>query len=61
MILSCEKQKTLVTILIETGKYTFTGLVIGYFALQPSFSPWIAFIGGVFTVMCYVGAVIAAN
>lgn len=45
----------------ETGKYTFTGLVIGYFALQPSFSPWIAFIGGIFTVICYIGAMFATN
>ncbi len=57
MVLTHEKRKTLVTILVESGKYSFTGLVIGYFALQPSFSPWVAVIGATFAIFCYTSAI----
>jgi hypothetical protein len=52
-----ERRKTLVTVLIEIGKFTTGGLVIGYFVAQRPISEETALLGAIFALLCFALAV----
>jgi len=56
-----ERRKTLVTVLIEIGKFTTGGLVIGYFVSPRPISLPTAFWGAVLALACFVFAVLVSK
>ena len=56
-----ERRKTLVTILIEVGKFTTGGLVIGYFVAPRPISSLTAILGFLFALMCFAAAVLISK
>jgi len=56
-----ERRKTLVTVLIEVGKFTTVGLVIGYFVAPRPISPLTAVLGAVFALVCFTLAVLISK
>ena len=60
-MLDKEKRKTIVSILSELGKYTFTAIVIGYFISEKPIAA-LPLVGGVaFSAVCFITAVIVAK
>ena len=51
------QKKILVTILIEVGKFTFTGIVVGYFISTRIIPSWVVIIGIFFSLLCFMIAV----
>jgi hypothetical protein len=56
-----ERRKTLVTVLIEIGKFTTGGLVIGYFVSQRPISLPTAIWGAIFALACFTLAVLVSK
>ena len=56
-----ERRKTLVTILIEVGKFTTGGLVVGYFVAPRPISAFVAIGGAAFALACFTWAVFIAR
>jgi len=56
-----ERRKTLVTVLIEIGKFTTGGLVIGYFASQRPIGLATAVWAAVFAFACFTLAVLVSK
>jgi hypothetical protein len=56
-----ERRKTLVTVLIEIGKFTTGGLVIGYFVSQRPISEAAAIWGAILALACFVLAVLVSK
>ena len=56
-----ERRKTLVTVLIEVGKFTTVGLVIGYFVSPRPVGSLTAILGAVFALVCFTLAVILSK
>lgn len=56
-----EQRKTLVTILIEVGKFTTVGLVIGYFIAPRPISAFTAILGAIFALLCFALAVLTSK
>ncbi len=56
-----EQRKTLVTVLIELGKFTTGGLVIGYFVSPRPISSFTAILGFVFALVCFALAVLISK
>lgn len=48
-----ERRKTLITVLIESGKFTTGGLVIGYFVSRRPISQWTVLWGAIFALLCF--------
>ncbi len=56
-----ERRKTLVTVLIEVGKFTTVGLVIGYFVSPRPITSLTAILGAVFAMVCFTLAVLLSK
>jgi hypothetical protein len=56
-----ERRKTLVTVLIEIGKFTTGGLVIGYFVSQRPIGGLTAILGAIFALLCFALAVFVSK
>jgi len=53
--------KILKDILIEIGKFSFTGLTIGYFISPKPMSISVPIVGGLFSFLCFMGAIILSK
>ena len=56
-----ERRKTLVTVLIELGKFTTGGLVIGYFVSPRPISETAAIWGAILALACFAFAVLVSK
>ena len=54
IMLNGAQRKTLVTILIEVGKFTTVGMVIGYFVAPRPIAVGVAIAGALFSLCCFV-------
>ena len=57
-MLNSAQRKTLVTILIEVGKFTTVGMVVGYFVSPRPIATGVAIAGALFYLACFVIAVV---
>ncbi len=60
-MLNIVQRKTLVTILIEVGKFTTVGMVIGYFVSPRPIAAGAAIAGVLFALCCFVVAVLISK
>jgi amino acid transporter len=56
-----ERRKTLITVLIEIGKFTTGGLVIGYFVSPRPISETAAIWGAILALACFALAVLVSK
>lgn len=60
-MLNPAQRKTLITILIEVGKFTTVGLVIGYFVAPRPIALGTAIGGAIFAFVCFIIAVLLSK
>lgn len=60
-MLKLAQRKTLVTILIEVGKFTTVGIVVGYFVSPRPVAAGVAITGALFSLACFVIAVVIST
>ena len=60
-LIRTHKLTLLVTVLIELGKFTTGGLVIGYFVSSRPISSFTAILGSVFALVCFALAVLISK
>lgn len=60
-MLTPAQRKTLVTILVEVGKFTTVAMVIGYFVSPRPIAPGAAIAGALFALACFVIAVLISK
>ena len=60
-MLTSAQRKTLVTILVEVGKFTTVAIVIGYFVSPRPIAPGAAIAGALFALACFVIAVLISK
>jgi len=60
-MLTAAQRKTLITILIEVGKFTTVGMVIGYFVSPRPIAAGVAVAGALFSLVCFVIAVLISK